>query len=281
MKQEYNIANRNGLSMNVVTDIVKKPKGTAIIHHGYVGNMSSPTIQLMRRTFNDLGFTTITPNTTHNYNDSDGDYQKMTLRGHCEDLVDCVLNTLDSKNYTGPLVLAGHSAGGYSAIVASSELEGKYKPALTIASAPLISGERYMQGWKEVIKAQNISPDKFIKHWENKGFIECGSDSGPDTLELHWSVMMDWCQHDLIKDEITPNNPTVLIGGEIDPFIRQQDVIDYFEMSRIKEVSFIEDADHCYTGQEKAFEEHLRETINSYFPKPGFLHQTHKPQALS
>lgn len=266
MKQEYEVFNRNGLKMRTAFHGVKKPRGTAIIHHGYVGNMNSPTIQLMRKTFNKLGFNSVTPNTTHNYSDSDGDYRKMTLRGHCDDLIDSVLKTVKSEDYVGPLLLAGHSAGGYSAIVASSELEDKYSPALTIASAPLISGQRYMEGWREVINAEGISPDSFMKHWENKGFIECASDSGPDQLELHWSVMQDWCRHDLIRDGIVPKNPTFLIGGEKDEFIKMTDIIDYYQAAKVSEVSFIKDADHCYQGQETAFEERFRQIIRRNFP---------------
>lgn len=269
MEQKYEIVNRNGLVMEITSHIVGNPKGTAIIHHGYVGNMSSPTVQLMRTTFNELGFNTVTPNTTHNYNrKSGGDYREMTLRGHCEDLMDCVVHTVNANAYTGTLVIAGHSAGGYSALVASSELEEKYRPSLTVASAPLISGQRYMEGWKNVIREGGASPEPFMKHWKNKGFILCESDSGPDQLELHWSVLQDWCLHDLIQDKVKPNNPTYLIGGETDPFITQSDIIDYFQFARVEEASFIKGGDHCYHKQEKDFAQRLREIITSRFPQP-------------
>jgi len=264
------IKNRHDLKMDVIANTVDNAAGTAIIHHGYVGSTKSPTIQLMRETFNELGFNTVTPNTTHNYNDSDGDYRQMTLAGHAEDLIDCISHTVNSTVFRAPLIIAGHSAGGYSALFASSVLSGtQYAPILTIASAPLISGQRYMEGWREVISNEGISPDSFMEKWENQGFIICGSDSGPDQLELHWSVMKDWCLHDLTDSKTCLKNPAILISGDIDPFIRRSDIADYLQSTTNPniEARFIPNADHCYTDQEDVFAECLRSSVGYYLPK--------------
>ena len=269
LKEEYTISTRKNQCIIVIKHGLKNPRGTAVIHHGYPGAVKSPTVQLIRKTFNKLGFDTVTPDTTHNYNKSEGDYRLHTMTQHCDDLMDCITYTMAKGSFQGPLIVAGHSAGGYSALSVSAKLaQASITPALTVASAPLISGQRYMSAWKAVIKNAGIDPDRFMKNWENAGAIKCGSDAGPDELDLMWSVMQEWCKHNLISANIVPSNPTVLISGEKDEFITHADVTAYFEHSKIKEFISIEDANHSYTRQEQAFVSALKNAITSNFPAP-------------
>lgn len=206
------------------------------------------------------------PNTTHNYSDSDGDYREMTLAGHCDDLEDCVKHFMDQDSFSAPLILAGHSAGGYSALNVSSRLPKQYRPALTIASAPLISGSKFLRRTvNAVADLTDMHPDKIARIWADKGFVTTNSDSGPDNLELHWSVMADWSKHDLARNNIRPQNPTILIGGEEDTSMPPEDIHAYADAVGLNNVHFIENGDHCYTEAMDEFEAVLEQEVKRHF----------------
>ncbi len=247
MKEIYNLPNRHGKAIEVITNRVPSPKGTVFIHHGYPGAAHSPTIQLMRKTFNALGLNTITPNTTNNYNNAAGELEDMTLAGHCDDLEDVIRHAIAQDSFTGPYVVSGHSAGGHSALVVSSRLTDIERPLLTIASAPVISGQSFIDAWGELIGEERMSA------WKTEGFQYGYSDAGSDRLKMHWPVMKEWAEHDLTRDKVRPDNYTAVIHPNDDPFIPESNVMPYVMGNDIEAFHSIRRADHCYTGREEAF----------------------------
>jgi pimeloyl-ACP methyl ester carboxylesterase len=233
--------------MEIITDSVPNPRGTAFVHHGYPGGAHSPTIQLMRKTFNGLGLNTVTPNTANNYNESDGDLKDMTLAGHSDDLEDVIRFEIAQESLTGPIIIAGHSAGGHSALSVSSRFKGLAQPVLTIASAPFISGQSFIDAWSTLIGKMATY------RWQKNGFTTGYSDAGPDELKLYWDVYQEWAKHDLARDQISPDNHTAIIHPENDPVIPKADMIQYIQATGTQEFHSIRGADHGYTGQERAF----------------------------
>lgn len=264
LKDTYTMQNRHGHDIEVITHTVSNPRGTVFVHHGYPGAAHSPTIDLMRQTFNALGLNTITPNTTNNYNNSHGDLKDMTLAGHTDDLEDVIRHAITTDSFTGPIAITGHSAGGHSALVVSSRFKGLERSVLTIASAPVITGQSFINAWSEMIGPEEAAA------WKTNGYCIGGSDAGPDQLKMHWDVYQEWATHDLARDKIRPENHTVLIHPHDDPFIPEADMIRYLEATRIDEFHSIRDADHCYTGkeQETAFVASLARAIDKRFPSP-------------
>lgn len=258
MLEKLTIANNRGLNMQTMRYGVQNPIATAVVHHGYPSSAACLPVQTMVTALNEAGITVITPDTTHNDNDSDGDYTEMTLSDHIDDLDDCVDHLISAGAIQGPLILAGHSAGAHSALVVSASL--LKPPALTLAIAPLISGNQYLEGWESTMEKRRAGNGQtFMKRWQDRQ-----STPYPGTkLALKWSIMEEWCKHDLIRDAIYPSNPTSVIMAGQDELTPTTETRLFSSAGNISNIFEIEGADHGFSKHADPLKKQITAAIQS------------------
>lgn len=258
--EKFELKNRYNLKIIGVLEKpldIEKIKGTAIIQHGWGDNRNKPTIQALKESFLISGFQVFVFDTTHSFGESDGDFEKSTLKSFWEDFED-VTNWLRKQNfYIGPLIVSGHSKGGYSAIRYTEEYIDQIY--LTVAIAPVVSGELSFEAYKE-------NDLRLFNKWKDQGYIIKESSSGK-IRKMNWSQFNERLNHNLLIKSEKINKPILLIVGSKDIYCPPKHIEKLFDTipGKLKSMQIIKNAKHSFN--EKEYSDEMKTVVVEWLEK--------------
>lgn len=234
------IRNRKGFKIVILLKEFENPKGTAIVMHGLGGFKEQLHIRAFAEAFENEKYTTITFDTTNSIGESGGKFEDATITNYYEDLEDVIAWAEKQAWFKKPLILSGHSLGGFSAAFYAENYPSKIYAIAPIS--PLISGELSVEAHKI------YEPEEFNK-WEKTGWLIKESSSKPGVIKkLPWSHMTDRLKYDLLKKADRLMMPVLLIVGEKDTSVPVEHVKILFKKipSRQKSFYIIKNAPHTF-----------------------------------
>ena len=201
------VALQNRRKQNIV-GVLEKPKGkikgTAIVQHGWGVNKEEPVVRSIKQGVLDAGLQVFIFDATNTFGESDGTFEKSTLRLHWEDLEDVVKWVQQQEWFQKPLALAGHSKGGYSVVRYTEEYPEEVDLLLPVA--PVVSGKLSFEAYEKK------NPNGLEK-WKKDGYIT--SRRAPD-VKKWWFQMEERLQHDLLPSAHKVTVPTLFVVGSKD-----------------------------------------------------------------
>jgi pimeloyl-ACP methyl ester carboxylesterase len=202
---------QNRKDQNIV-GILSKPngetKGTCVLQHGWSDKKESKMIQAAQAAFLEQGYQVFNFDATNSFNQSDGDYEESRLGLHYEDMEDVCMWTQQQDWFIGPLVVSGHSMGGYAA--ARYAEDHPEDVAFIVPLAPVVSGAL-------TIEASERSEPGMIAAWKEKGYFEIESVSNPGVMKrTPYATHEEWLTHDLLPNANKLTMPVFLLVGTED-----------------------------------------------------------------
>ncbi len=240
--KKFELKNRKGQK---IVGVLKVPlggvKGTCVIQHGWGSHKNKRVPKALEETFAEEGFQTFNFDATNSFGESDGDYEKSTLGTFWEDFED-VTNWVQLQDWFKlPLLVSGHSKGGYSATRYAEEYPEKV--GYLVAVAPIVSG-------KLSFETHEKRDPGSLDRWKNQEVIE-KIDSEGNLKRNHWYQMEERLNHDLLLKVERLTMPTVLIVGDEDDSCFDQTKILFQEMPKKKaSIKILEGLPHSYRTSE-------------------------------
>lgn len=231
------IQNRDNLKLCVVIEGPQTAGKLAFVMHGLGGNKEGVQIRAMITAFLELGYTTVSFDTTNTHGESAGHYKDATLTNYHADLEDVIDWAAQQDWYGEPFILAGHSLGAISCALFAEAHPEKVKalaPISTVVSGKLSFEAHQKRGHDE------------LEAWRQGGISENG---------LKWSYMEDRLKYDLLPKAGKLTMPVLLVVGENDNRTPpEQQKILFDSLPGPKELNVIKGAKHSFFH-----EEHWRE----------------------
>lgn len=209
--EKITLLNRKGLR---IVGLLSKPEGdiqgTCVLQHGWSSRKEAKMIQAAEETFLDHGYQVFNFDATNSFNESDGEYEDARLGLHYEDMEDVCKWVQLQEWFIGPLVVSGHSMGGYATVRYAEDHPGDV--AFIAPLAPVVSGvltteakERYEPG--------------MIAAWRERGYFEVESVSNPGVMKrTPYATYEEWMTHDLLPNAYKLTMPVfLLVGTEDEP----------------------------------------------------------------
>jgi lysophospholipase len=194
---KYEIKNRKGEKIVVVTVNIENSEGVVFVTHGLGASKDIGPIKKMSEAFIENGYTVVRFDSTNSRGESDGKFENATVTNYYEDLEDVIEWSAKQDWYQEPFVLCGHSLGGLSSILFTQRFPEKVKALAPISSA--IAG-----------KFKNNNGESLEK-WEKDGYKITSSGD-----KLKWSFMEDFYKYDIIEGAEKIKIPVLLVVGEND-----------------------------------------------------------------
>ncbi|MFM2414667.1 MAG: hypothetical protein RI911_360 [Candidatus Parcubacteria bacterium] len=202
------ITNRKGERLCCVVRHHKEHRGVAVVLHGLAATKDQKMIVAAATAFADSDFTVLRFDATNSFGESDGSIEHATLTKHTEDLEDVLAWVQQQPWYSGDLLLAGHSMGGYS-VARYAELHPE-QVAVLFPISPVVSGELTLQ-------SHEAYEPGYIARWKDTGWRSDMSVSSPGQIRrIPWSHMEDRLKHSLLTDVSALRMPTTIIVGSDD-----------------------------------------------------------------
>jgi pimeloyl-ACP methyl ester carboxylesterase len=243
--QKIELQNRKGQKIVGLLHIPEGDvKGTAIIQHGYGGSKEESHIQVLEKVLHEHGFVTFNFDTTNSFGESDGTYWEARLGLHAEDLEDVVKWTEQQEWFVRPLVLTGHSMGGYA--VARYAEEYPEEVDILIPVAPVVSGKLSWETHQE-------NDTEGFAAFKKRGYREIVSQRTGLIRKSPWAEMEERLNHDLLPLAKNLTMPTLLVVGTEDESCQPQDIkllYDALPPNAKNQYSEIEGAPHTYRTEE-------------------------------
>ena len=234
------IKNRSGEKVVLVVENSKNPAGTAIIMHGLGGFKEQLHIQVFAKTFKKSGYAVVTFDTTNSIGESGGKFENATITNYYQDLEDVINWTEKQPWFKKPLILCGHSLGGFSAAFYVENYPSKIFAVAQIS--PFVSGELSAEAHNR------FEPKEFAK-WRKSGWQIKESSSKPGVVKkLPWSHMENRMKYSLLEKIDKLKIPVLLIVGERDTSIPPEHVQILYDKipSLQKEIHIIKGAPHTF-----------------------------------
>ncbi len=234
------IVNRKGLKIIALVEIPTTPKGTAVVMHGLGGFKEQVHIQTFVEAFKVGGYTTVNFDTTNSIGESDGKFEDATLTNYYQDLEDVIAWVEKQSWFVKPLILSGHSLGGFSVAYYAEN-----HPSEVYAIAPI---SPFVSGKLSTESHQIYEPEEF-KKWEETGWQIKQSSSRPGVIKkLPWSHMMDRMKYDLFTKINNLTMPTLVIVGDKDVSTPARHVQAFYDgiTGNKKELHIITGAPHTF-----------------------------------
>lgn len=225
-----------------IVGVLEKPAGkilgTFVIQHGWGGHRDKPTMQAIKDGCLAAGFQTFNFDTTNSFGESDGDFEKSTLGSFVEDFEDVANWAQYQEWFTGPLAVAGHSKGGYSAIKYAENYPGE--TSFVLAVAPVVSGKLSFEAHQE------NNPEE-LKKWETEKIVERIGKEGV-VKRLHWHQMEERLKHNLLPDVEKITMPILLIVGSEDTSCPPKHIKILFDSipSKEKQMNIMKGGPHSF-----------------------------------
>ena len=114
---KFAIRNRYGKTFFAHVCFSQNPDRIVFVQHGYCGSVDGDHIKQIIATYKKNNYTVIAFDCTNSCNDADGTLDKSTIDTHLHDLEDGIAWATLQSWYHEPFALAGHSLGGFSALL--------------------------------------------------------------------------------------------------------------------------------------------------------------------
>lgn len=232
--------NRKGLEIVVLVNESKNPKGTAVVMHGLGGFKEQPHIETFAKAFEKSGYTVVTFDTTNTIGESGGKFENATMTSYYQDLEDVVAWSEKQPWFTKPLILTGHSLGGFSVAFYAENYPSKVFAVAPVS--PVVSGEMS-------VKAHTTYEPEEFKKWEETGWQIKESNSKPGVIKkLPWSHIADRLKYSLLEKVSNLTMPVLLIVGENDTSTPPQHVQVLYNSlpTKDKEIHIIRGSPHTF-----------------------------------
>jgi alpha-beta hydrolase superfamily lysophospholipase len=116
-KEDFVFENRNGKRIQAT---LRTPagtsKGTIVLLHGLGGWKEQPLLVIVADALCQNGYKVFIFDAADGAKGPDGDFRMSTTTGYVEDLEDVMGYVKNAEWYTAPMILAGHSLGGLTAL---------------------------------------------------------------------------------------------------------------------------------------------------------------------
>lgn len=222
MKQKINLLNRRGQNIVGRLSIPEREQltGTAIIQHGHSGNKDQKHILVLEQVLLDYGFQVVNFDASNSFGESDGELKNARLGLHADDFEDVASWTQEQDWFSGPLLVSGHSMGGFAA--ARYALRNSDLVDFVIPFAPVVSGELL---WAAKRK---FYPEQF-QEWQESGVQYRTSKSVKGMVkEIPWEIMIEYLEHSLLTEN-NQNPKMLLIACEHDTSIPPNHVEIFYD----------------------------------------------------
>jgi len=231
--------------MSVLIEEVPNQKGLVFVQHGFGGFKEQVHIQTFADSFRESDYTVARFDTTHSYNESEGELEDSTPTKSYEDLEDVIEWAKDQTWYQEPFILAGHSLGSLCLSLYAQNFPKKIKALAPIST--VISGE---------LKLVSPNWQEFVEEWEKNGVREWESSVEEGLIKrLKWDYVQDLKKYDLLEKADKLSMPVLMIVGgkdESTPVEHQKKLFN--KLPDPKEFHIIKGAPHTFKDKK-----HLKE----------------------
>jgi alpha-beta hydrolase superfamily lysophospholipase len=238
-KQELILVNRDGKRMPSTLQIPEgAAKGTVIVLHGLGGLRDQSLIKAVAHGMTEEGYVSLTFDDSHAVKSLDARFFEATTSQYLRDVEDAVDYAQKQNWFTAPLILAGHSMGGF---VAVHHTRLHQDAARLILLAPAMS-------WKTMWGAAV----PFLVLWLITGTQKFLSiDEKHHQLGRAW--ILDFLKYDAHKDARFIDVPTLILSAENDETVaRPPEHAKFAAHFSHADHRTIAHADHDFDGHEDA-----------------------------
>lgn len=212
----------------------------AFVQHGYSGSVVEDHINIINATYHANGYTVVAFDCTNSFNGADGDIEDATTELHLHDLEDGIAWAKLQPWYREPFALAGHSLGGFAALLYAEENPAEILhlfPAAAVINGSLRE-EAYTKYAPDMFNA--LKADGFqVTRTEREGVTYEGRRT--------WRSFEALFKFDALAKAGELRMPVLLLVGANDtacPPEHQRILFDALPGPKCLRV--IADADHCY-----------------------------------
>ncbi len=266
--EKISLQNRKGLK---IVGLYKKPegeiKGTCVLEHGWSGRKEASHILSIQEVFLEYGYQVFNFDATNSFNESEGRFEDSRLGLHYEDMEDVCKWVQTQEWFVGPLVLSGHSMGGYAAARYAEEYPEEVGGIAPIA--PVVSGEL-------TTESKERREPGMVARWKQEGFLVSESASTPGLIKrAPYAVHEEWLTHDLLPQAHKLTMPVFLLTGTEDESCPPDHIQKLFDAipHQNKRFEIIEGAPHTYRTEEDL--KVLRQKLGQWLAG-GIIKESHK-----
>lgn len=237
--QALMLVNRDGKRMPSTLRLPEgQSKGTVILLHGLGGLRDQKLLTLMAEALTNEGYVTFAFEDSHAVRSLDARFFEATASQSIRDTEDVVAYVQAQSWYEAPLILLGHSMGGFTA-VHHARMHPKDAEKLVLL-APAMS-------WKTMWGASL----PFLFLWFITGKQKVFSiDNNHAVLGRAW--ILDWFKHDALRDARYVTSPTLIVSAGHDETVATPSEHQHFakKFAHATQVT-IRGADHDFGEQEQ------------------------------
>jgi|SRR3989344_1294382 len=240
MQEKVEFKNRKGQKIVAAITKPENPKGLAFTMHGLSGFKEQPYLVTLTSSLVDNGYIVVNFDATNSFGESEGEYEKVTMQLHYEDLVDVIDFIKTQEWYIEPFLLVGHSLGGYAVVQYAEDHPTEVKAVFSYAA--VVAGELFHKE-KEVFETEKY------KIWKETGWDERKSISRPGLIRrLPWSFMEETLKHDLRSNVSKLTMPVIMVAGDQDKMYLSGNQKSFFDLiPGPKEMHVIKGAAHTFS----------------------------------
>jgi pimeloyl-ACP methyl ester carboxylesterase len=202
-KNDFVFENRNGKRIQgTIRKPTGKAKGTVILLHGLGGWKEQPLIVIVGDAISKSGYNVCTFDGADGAKGPDSDFRMSTTTGYVEDLEDVVEYVKNTEWNQRPLILAGHSLGGLTAL----HYVRKHPTQVSklILFAPAVS-------WKHGLSITFLGGLWWLARNKNRTY---GPDHQKLPLDRKW--LLDFMKYDALRDAPYISAPALIISASRD-----------------------------------------------------------------
>lgn len=269
---DFDLTNRYSRSYKIrVTDPPDNAgdlNGCVIMLHGFAGSMDQELMLFYERSFRQAGLVTVTIDAPNSLNSAEGTPKDMTMQEHADTLADTVLWVHKQDSLRKPVLLFGHSMGGYAVLTCAASHSGYV--AGVIASAPVTSGMNFFSAWKSNLPGS-------MQHWQETGFLQEIAEIDTQLYEdVPITIWQEWMEHTLFDKAPDIMPPALILAGEKDPVCPPGHINRLVRlMPEQTTYTIIPNADHDFESEQSR--EQVSEALVSWLD----THDTQKLETLA
>jgi pimeloyl-ACP methyl ester carboxylesterase len=248
---KFAIRNRYGKTFFAHVFVSETSDCIVFVQHGYCGSVDGDHIKQIIATYKNNNYTVIAFDCTNSCNDADGTVDQSTIDTHLHDLEDGIAWAAQQSWYREPFALAGHSLGGFAALLfaeANPEKISHLFPASAVINGPARE-ESYARFAPEMLAT--FKAGQFVLQNTADDGVENVSCQAPDYF------------HSLFNYDVLPqagklHMPVLLMVGEKDTVcLPEHQWLLYQALPGPKEMHIIGGAEHCFDSRLPELAAHL------------------------
>ncbi|MEJ2125707.1 MAG: alpha/beta fold hydrolase [Alphaproteobacteria bacterium] len=245
------LRNRYGKTFFAHLFLTENAERIVFVQHGYSGSVDSDHIKPIIATYRNNGYTVIAFDFTNSFNEADGTLAESTIETHLHDLEDGIAWASSQSWYREPFALAGHSLGGFSALLYAENNPNKVLHLFP--SAALINGPAREESYAR------FAPEELAALQAGQSVLQ---QSVKDGVTYEGSRAPEYF-HSLFRYDALPqagklHMPVMLMVGEKDTVCLPKHQWQLFQaLSGPKDLHIISDAEHCFDSKLPEMAAHL------------------------